>query len=101
MLLDESLPWPEWLRVMDVRLILNEVLNKRRASRPAIDPSTQLGIQSHRPIQQQGRSLSVAEMTRIHERFVHRCETVGVGIQENANAVDVAQSRQKLERSGK
>src|SRR5215813_14357512 len=40
-------------------------------------------------------------MARIHERFVHQGEIVGICIQTGANAIDVTERGKELQRSGK
>ncbi len=101
LLLDKSLPGPDWIGVVDVGLVLDEVLDKCGTSRPAIDPPAQLGVERDGPIQQQRRCGRVLEMARIHERFVHRGKIVGIRIETRANAIDVAERGKELERSGK
>ena len=101
LLLDKSLPGPEWIGVVDVGLVLDEVLDKSRTSRPAIDPPAQFGVERDRPIQQQRRCGRVLEMARIRERFVHRSKIVGIRIETRTNAIDVAERGKELERSRK
>jgi hypothetical protein len=100
-LLDKGLPGPEWIGVMDVRLVLDEALDKCGTSRPTIDPPAQHGVERDGTIQQQRRCGSVLEMARIHEGFVHHGEIVGICIQTGANAIDIAKRGKELERSGK
>src|SRR5258708_11307587 len=101
MTLDKRLPRPEWIEVVDVRLVHDEVLDKRGTTRPAIDPTAELGVERDGPIQQQRRCGRVLEVARIHERFVHRGKIVRTCIQIGANALDIAESSEALERSGK
>src|SRR5438093_13019382 len=101
MLLDKSLPRSERIRVADVWLVLDEVLDEIRTSRPAIDPPAQFGVECDRPIQQQRRYSLVLEMTRIRERFVHHSKIVGIRIDTRTNAIDVAERGKELERSWK
>jgi hypothetical protein len=107
LLLDKSLPRPEWIGVVYVELVLGEVTGQMRnvpAHHPSvfpIHPSSQFGVDRDGPIQQQRRHACVLEMARVWERFVHRGKIIGVRIQTRANAIEVAERGKELERSRK
>jgi hypothetical protein len=75
--------------------------DKCRTSRPAIDKPAQLGVEGDGAIEQQFGGCRMLEMTCKHERFVHGGEIVRIRIKARANAIDVAKSGKKFERSGK
>src|SRR5262249_50876588 len=101
LLRDKSLPGPEWIGVVHVGLVRDEVLDKCGPSRPAIDPSSHFVIECDRPIQQQCSYGLVLEMARKHERFVHRGKIVAIRIETCAHAIDVAERGKELECSRK
>src|SRR5262249_49281800 len=100
-LLDKNLPGSFWMRGSYFGLVLDEVLDKSGASRPAVDPPAQLGVERDGPIQQQRRRCRVLEMARKQERFVDRCKIVCIPIKASTDAIDIAKRGKKLKRSGK
>jgi len=83
LLLDKILPSLEWIGVVDVGLVCDEVLDKCGTPRPTIDPPSQFGVERDGAIQQQRRCRFVPEMACIHER------------------IDIADRGKELERSRK
>src|SRR5262249_20920527 len=99
------MPGPEWIGVVNIGLVRDEVLDKRGTPRPAVDPTAEptaeLSIERDGSIQQQRRGGRVLKVARIHERFVHGGKVVCIGIQTGANTLDVAKRCKELERAGK
>jgi len=49
--LDKRLPGPEWIGVVNIGLVRDEVLDKRGTPRPAVDTAAQLAVERDGPVQ--------------------------------------------------